>query len=232
MKCNNSLCYCGGDDDAEGSSKAGCCDYFAAKSCCGALPWKQAMLLIAFGDFLSIGASTYGTSGCTLGEVETRLEISHFFNITLETDETSSLGSEYYIIYMMGILLAIFRSISIFLLVLGSQNYRPCNVLFWIICAPVGWAIFFIMQIVLLLRYSGEDNQMSNFWVMWNDHGLLSESSEEMKESIANWEPSSSSFGQPCINILITSIVTFFYTLISTFYVTAFYCKQTTNQIH
>ena len=234
MKCSNSLCYCPGSD-TDSKSKAGCCDYLTEGGsilCCGYLKWKKAMLVIALVDLLCIAAEAYGTSGATLGEVETRLGISHFFNITLEMDETSSIGSEYYIIYMMGILLAILRFISIFSLVLGSQNYRPCNVLFWIICAPVGWAIFFIMQIVLLMRYSGEDNQMSKFWVMWNDHGLLSESREEMKESIANWEPNSSSFGQPCINILITSIVTFFYTLISTFYVTAFYCKQTTNQIH
>ena len=132
----------------------------------------------------------------------------------------------------MGALLFVLRLIPIFLLVLGSQNYRPCNVRFWIVSAPIAWSLFFIMQIVLLLRYHGEDNQMSRFWVMWNDKELLSLPSKEMEKAIAEWQPNTSSFGQPCVTILITSIVTFFYTTFSTFYVSLFYCKQTSHQIH
>ena len=234
MKCSNSLCYCPGSD-TDSKSKAGCCDYLTEGGsilCCGYLKWKKAMLVIALVDLLCIAAEAYGTSGATLGEVETRLGISHFFNITLEMDETSSIGSEYYIIYMMGILLSIVRVFSVFLLVIGSQSYRPCWVLFWIVCTTIGWGLFFVMQIVLLLRYEGNNNQMSRFWIMWNDHDLFSQTREEMKKSISEWEPNSSSLGQPCINILITSVATFFYTSISAFYASVFYCKQTRNQIH
>ena len=235
MRCDNTFCFLGDGDDSETSSRRGCCACLSggqSRLCCGVLGWKKAMLLIAFGDFISIAVQAYGTSGATLGEVETRLEISHFFNITMEEDEKSSFGSEYYIIYIMGLLLFVLRLITIFFLVLGSQSYRPCNVLLWIVSAPIVWSLFFVMQIVLLLRYYGEDNQMSRFWVMWNDKVLLSLPSQKMEKMIAEWQPNPSSFGQPCATILITSIVTFFYTIFSTFYVSLFYCKQTSNQIH
>ena len=157
MKCNNGLCYTGDND---------------ATLCCGCLNWKKAILLIALGDVISVSFEAYGASGSTLGDIETRMGISHFFNITIPEGGGSS--STYYSIYVMGFLLFILRILTICSLVLGAQNYRPCNVLVWIISAPIGWVIFFIMQVVLLERYYGENNQASKFWSIWNDRELFS----------------------------------------------------------
>ena len=228
MSCNSSLCD-SGDDSGE-----------RTKLCCGVLNWKTAILLIALGDFISVSIEAYGTSGATLGEVETRLVISHLFNVSMNgehlnnssTTDSSTSGTTYYFIYVAGLFLYVLRLLSIFSLVLGSQNYRPCNVLLWIFSAPLGWVIFFIMQVVLLLRYYGEDNQQSKFWTMWNHKDLFDLDPTSFQTKIAEWEPNTSAFGQPCINILIISIVTFIFTLPATVYVAIFYCKQRNNQIH
>ena len=228
MSCNNSLCY-SGDDSGD-----------RTKLCCGVLNWKTAIILIALGDFISVSIEAYGTSGATLGEVETRLVISHLFNVSMNgkhfnnssTIDSSTSGTIYYFIYIAGLFLYVLRVLSIFSLVLGSQNYRPCNVLLWIISAPLGWVIFFIMQVALLLRYYGENNQQSKFWTMWNDKDLFDLDPTSFQTKIAEWNPNPSAFGQPWISILIISIVTFIFTLPATVYVTIFYCKQRSNQIH
>ena len=228
MSCNNSLCY-SGDDSGD-----------RTKLCCGVLNWKTAIILIALGDFISVSIEAYGTSGATLGEVETRLVISHLFNVSMNgkyfnnssTIDSSTSGTIYYFIYIAGLFLYVLRVLSIFSLVLGSQNYRPCNVLLWIISAPLGWVIFFIMQVALLLRYYGENNQQSKFWTMWNDKDLFDLDPTSFQTKNAEWNPNPSPFGQPSISNLIISIVTFIFTLPATVYVTIFYCKQRSNQIH
>jgi hypothetical protein len=231
MSCNNSLCYSGVDSGDR------------TKLCCGVLNWKTAILLIALGDFISVSIEAYGTSGATLGEVETRLVISLLFNVSMNgesghhlnnssTTDSLTSGTTYYFIYVAGLLLYVLRVLTIFSLVLGSQNYRPCNVLLWVFSAPIGWVIFFIMQVVLLSRYYGENNQQSKFWTMWNNKDLFDLDPISFQTKITEWEQNTSAFGQPCINIIIISIVTFIFTLPATIYVTIFYCKQRNNQIH
>ena len=121
-----------------------------SKLCCGLLDWKNAVLLIALADVLSISLGVYSTSGSTLGELETRLVISQIFNITMNEDKGSILT--FSSIYVLGILLCLLRLGTVLFLVLGSQNYRPCNVFVWILSAPVGWILFFIMQIIFPLN--------------------------------------------------------------------------------
>ena len=225
MKCNNGLCFCGGTSESSENENEG-------KLCCGLLGWKKAVLLIALGDFISVSLNAYGTSGSTLGEVETRLGISNLFNISL--NEESGSASAYYSIYVLGILLFVLRLLTIFSLVLGSQNYRPFNVLIWIVCAPIGWMLFFTMQVVLLMRYHGVDNQASKFWRIWNQKNLfsLNSTSDAIIKSVSDLEPNSSAFGQPCINILIISTLSLIFTVLATFYVSIFYRKQKNNLIH
>ena len=228
MRCNNALCYCENDNDTKNNC-CSCCT--AGKLCCGFLDWKKTMLLIAFLDVISVSIDAYGTSGSTLGEVETRMGISHFFNMTIQETDGEIYG--YYSIYIVGIALLILRLLTILSLILGAINYRPCCVLIWAISAPVGWVIFFTMQVVLLERYSGENNQSSKLWSIWNAKGMFSinTTGEEMSRKIDKWESDFGGFGQPCVNILVTSILSFIITVFSTFYGIIFYRKQINNEI-
>ena len=201
------------------------------KLCCGLLDWKNAVLLIALADVLSISLGVYSTSGSTLGELETRLVISQIFNITINEDKGSILT--FSSIYVLGILLCLLRLGTVLFLVLGSQNYRPCNVFVWILSAPVGWILFFIMQLLLMMRYHGVDNQASRLWRIWNSKNLQQQNAtiEETIDGVRQWGSNTSSFGQPCLNILIIGIVTFVFTLLSMIFVIRFYLKQKSNEI-
>ena len=201
------------------------------KLCCGLLDWKSAVFLIALADIVSISLGAYSTSGSTLGKLETRPVISQIFNITMNEEKGSILT--FSSIYVLGILLCLLRLGTVLFLVLGSQKYRPCNVFVWILSAPVGWISFFMMQLLLIVRYHGVDNQAGRLWRIWNSKELQQQNAtiEETIDGVRQWGSNTSSFGQPCLNILIISIVTFVFTLLSMIFVIRFYLKQKSNEI-
>ena len=199
-------------------------------TCCGRLEWKHAILLIAVFDIISVSLCTYSTSGATLGAAENRLGISRFFDIDLQEGEGAT--SSHYALYVVGCLLCLFRLITTGGLAFGAMYYWPCYVSLWIISATAGWIIFFVMQVILVNRYYGANNQVAAFWQVWNDVELFSSNSTEVMKLKANEIlKAENTFGQPCVNIISILCFSLIFTVISSMLVTKFYRKQTTHQI-